>query len=125
MVQNWLMPSFFFGPQIPSISRSARWYRDNVFDFVQRWERRKMQWSWVVLERSGKKAWCGKEREEEDVQEAKENTQVTPNRSMSEAHGLRCEYSGDTRTQRECCREGRQKGVRRGGPGENQRKWSL
>lgn len=34
-----------------------------------------MQRSWVVLERSGKKAWCGKEREEEDVQEAKENTQ--------------------------------------------------
>lgn len=56
MVQNWLMPSFFFGPQIPSISMSARRYRDNGFDFVQRWERRGMRWSWVVLERSGKKA---------------------------------------------------------------------
>lgn len=37
----------------------------------------------------------------------RKHTQVTPNRSMSEAHGG-CGYSGDTRTQRECFLECRQ-----------------
>ncbi len=85
VVQNWLMSSFLPDSQIPSISRSARSYRD----------------SFSTLYSDGSGGRCdgrgrrGEIREgvtrnesEEGCTKAKENTQVTPNRSMSEARGV-------------------------------------